>query len=127
AGVSNATESRPEANSAPANAPTRTQRDTSNADHEAQLSAYVSFEKAANEELERSIGGVITRTIEQALPNAGRGSQDASSRAGQAQPLQTRLSAAIRQDVETALKGDRQLGEQIAQILAARRFDSETR
>ncbi len=122
-----ATESRAEENSSPANASTRTQNETSNAGHDAQLSAYVSFEKAANEELERSIGGAISRTIEQALPNAGRGSQDASSRAGQAQPLQTRLSAAIRQDVELALKGDRQLGEQVAQILSSRRFDSETR
>jgi hypothetical protein len=37
------------------------------------------------------------------------------------------LSAAIRQDVEAALKGDPQLGDQIAQILSARRFDNETR
>jgi len=37
------------------------------------------------------------------------------------------LSQAIRQDVETALKGDRQLTEQVAQILSAHRFDNETR
>lgn len=42
-------------------------------------------------------------------------------------PLQARLSQAIRQDVETALKGDRQLGEQVAQILSGRRLDDETR
>jgi hypothetical protein len=42
-------------------------------------------------------------------------------------PLQTRLATAVRQDVEAALQGDRQLGEQIAQILSARRFDNETR
>jgi hypothetical protein len=90
-------------------------------------SAPTAFEKAANEDLERSVGASITRTIEQALPNVGRASQDASGRAGQAPPLHDRLSAAVRQDVEAALKGDRQLGEQIAQILSARRFDSETR
>jgi len=44
-----------------------------------------------------------------------------------AAPLQARLSAAIRQDVEAALKVDRQLGEQVAQILAGRRLDGETR
>jgi hypothetical protein len=91
------------------------------------VAAYAAFEKAANEDLERSVGASITRTIEQALPNVGRASQDASGRAGQAPPLHDRLSAAVRQDVEAALKGDRQLGEQIAQILSARRFDSETR
>jgi hypothetical protein len=37
------------------------------------------------------------------------------------------LSAAIRQDVEAALKGDRQLSEQVAQILSGRRLDNETR
>jgi hypothetical protein len=37
------------------------------------------------------------------------------------------LAAAIRQDVEKALQGDRQLGEQVAQILAGKRLDSETR
>jgi hypothetical protein len=122
-----ATQAQGELKSAPANSPARAQGDTSGADRDARLSAYVSFEKAANEDLERSIGRTISRTIEQALPNSGRDSQGASSRSGQAQPLQSRLSAAIRQDVEVALKGDRQLGEQIAQILTARRFDNETR
>jgi len=37
------------------------------------------------------------------------------------------LSSAIRQDVEAALKGDRQLAEQVAQILSGRRLDEETR
>jgi hypothetical protein len=95
--------------------------------NEAHVAAYVAFEKAANEDLERSVGAAIERTLEQALPNIGRSAQDASGRAGQAPPLQARLSQAIRQDIEAALKGDRQLGEQIAQILSARRFDSETR
>ena len=124
---SSVTENRNESKSAPATAPARTPSGTFGAEHDVQLSAYVSFERAANEDLERSIGGAISRTIEQALPNMGRGSQDASSHTGQVQPLQTRLSAAIRQDVELALKGDRQLGEQVTQILSSRRFDSETR
>lgn len=42
-------------------------------------------------------------------------------------PVRERLSTAIREDVEAALKADRQLGEQVAQVLASRRFDSETR
>jgi len=37
------------------------------------------------------------------------------------------LNGAIRQDVEAALKGDRQLSEQVAQILSGRRLDNETR
>jgi hypothetical protein len=37
------------------------------------------------------------------------------------------LSQAIRQDVEAALKGDRQLGEQVAQVLSGRRLDDEAR
>jgi hypothetical protein len=37
------------------------------------------------------------------------------------------LSAAIRQDVEAALKDDRQLSEQVAQILSGKRLDNETR
>jgi hypothetical protein len=37
------------------------------------------------------------------------------------------LSQAIRQDVEAALKGDRQLSEQVAQILSGRRLDDGAR
>lgn len=112
---------------APANSPAQAQAETQAANHDARLAAYVSFEKAANEDLERSVGGAIERTLNQALPIVGRSPQDASSRAGQAPPLQARLSAAIRQDVEAALKGDRQLSEQVAQILSGRRLDEETR
>ncbi len=104
------------------------------ASREPHLAAYAAFEKAANEDLERSVGGAIARTIEQALPSLSRTENSSAAgtqhpgRAGTgAAPLQARLSAAIRQDIETALKGDRQLGEQIAQILSARRFDNETR
>jgi len=96
---------------------------------EAQTAAYVAFERAANEELERSVGAAITRTIEQALPSLSRADRGSSTgRPDQVgAPLQARLSAAVREDVEAALKGDRQLSEQIAQILSARRFDNETR
>lgn len=95
--------------------------------NEAHFAAYNMFEKAANEDLERSVGAAITRTIEQALPNLQRSNRGEGEGARHGVPLQDRLTAAVRQDVEAALKGDRQLGEQIAQILSARRFDNETR
>jgi len=102
--------------------------------HEARMAAYAAFEKAANQDLERSVGASIERTLEQALPNASRmsnasgvGAQHPDQIGTGAAPLQARLSQAIRQDVEAALKGDRQLGEQVAQILSARRLDNETR
>ncbi len=108
-----------------------------NSGRDAQLAAYVAFEKAANEELEKSVGGAIERTIAQALPNAGRASEGGRGGAGQAPPLHGRLSAAVRQDIEAALKGDRQLSEQIALIISGRRpgdagtptprFDGDTR
>jgi len=85
---------------------------------QAQIAAYAAFEKAANEDLERSVGNAIERTLEQALPATGR-----TDNAG----LKGRMTAAIRQDVEKALQGDRQLGEQVAQILSAKRLDNETR
>jgi hypothetical protein len=85
---------------------------------QAQLAAYAAFERAANDELERSVGSAIESTLEQALPAAGR--TDGAA-------LKGRMTAAIRQDVEKALQGDRQLGEQVAQILSGKRLDSETR
>jgi len=95
---------------------------------EAHVAAYAAFERAANEDLERTVGGAIERTLEQALPVAQpllavRGA------AAQAKvpALHARLSAAIRQDIEQALHGDRQLSEQVAQILASRRFDNDSR
>ncbi len=104
-----------------------TEHGTRDTAHEAHVAAYAAFEKAANEELERSVGAAIARTLEQALPNLRNSEQAAAVGARYIVPLQERLNAAVRQDVEAALKGDRQLGEQIAQILAARRFDNETR
>jgi hypothetical protein len=89
--------------------------------------AYVSFEKAANAELEKSVGGTIARAIESALPNLK--SLDRAGRDGAAQgtPLPERLGMAVREEVEAALKSDAQLGEQVARILGARRFDDAVR
>jgi hypothetical protein len=94
---------------------------------EAEFAAYASFEKGANEDLEKSVGGAIARTIEQALPNLGRTGEPQAEGARSIVPLQQRLAAAIRADIEAALRNDRQLGEQVAQILSGRRLDNETR
>ena len=94
---------------------------------QAHMAAYAAFEKGANEDLERSVGATIAHTIQQALSNLGKDEGKATVEARHVVPLQERLGAAVRQDVEAALKGDRQLGEQIAQILSVRRFDNETR
>jgi hypothetical protein len=79
---------------------------------------YAAFERAANDDLERSVGGSIDRTLDQALPHGNRAENAA---------MRGRLAATIRQDVEKALQGDRQLGEQVAQVLASRRLDNESR
>ena len=107
---------------------------SSTSTHEARVAAYIAFEKAANNDLERSVGGAIERTLAQAVPNASRvsnassvGAQHPDREGTGAAPLQARLNAAIREDVEAALKGDRQLSEQVAQILSGRRLDDETR
>jgi hypothetical protein len=79
---------------------------------EAQFAAYAAFERSANEDLERSVGGAIARTLEQALPNSS-GADNSGMR--------ERLAATIRQEIERALQGDRQLGGQVAEILSGRR------
>jgi hypothetical protein len=86
---------------------------------DARLSAYAAFERAANQELERGVGGAIERSLQQALPNASRTENGAA--------LKQRLSAAVRQDVEKALQGDRALGEQVAHILSGQRLDNAAR
>jgi len=97
------------------------------AEENARLAAYGAFERGANEELERSVGGAIARTLEMALPNlrAGDAAGGGAGRSGAG--LQERLGAMIRAEVEAGLKGDRQLGAQVEQILAARRFDGAAR
>lgn len=92
------------------------------------VAQYAAFEKAANEELEREVGGAIERTLEQALPNITR---DAPLKRGATQGsganARDRLASAMRQEIDAALRGDRQLGEQVAQLLAARNFNDATR
>ncbi|MGC1313632.1 MAG: hypothetical protein WA857_15415, partial [Candidatus Acidiferrum sp.] len=121
-----------QANSAPAAQANRGTPQQNDSAQQAQLAAYAAFEKAANDDLERSVGGAIERTLEQALPSLGnstRSSADRDSSVGaqHAGRLQARLTAAIRQDIEKTLQTDRQLGEQVAQILSAKRLDAETR
>src|ERR1700755_2635891 len=64
------------------------------------------------------VGGAIARTLDRALPHGNRADNAA---------MRTRLAASIRQDIERSLQGDRQLGEQVAQVLSARRLDESTR
>jgi len=93
----------------------------------AHLAAYSAFEKAATEDWNAALAARLSARWRRHCLMWGETPQDASIRTGQAPPVQARLNAAIRQDVETALKGDRQLGEQVAQILSGRRLDEETR
>jgi len=81
------------------------------------VSGYGAFEKAANLELEKSVGGAIARMMEQALPNLRRMGANERDAAQGAVPLQERLAGAVREEVEAALKSDGQLGEQVAKIL----------
>jgi hypothetical protein len=92
------------------------------------LRAYGEFERAANAELEQTVGASITRVLEDALPNL-RLSGAVRGREGEpgAAPLRGRLTSAVREEVESALKSDQQLGEQVARILAGRRFDPTAR
>ena len=93
----------------------------------AHVEAYAAFERAANEDLERSVGGAIERTLIQALPSVDQHSSLGQAGAQRGAPLRERLAASVRADVEKALQGDRQLGEQVAQILSSRRFDNDAR
>jgi hypothetical protein len=91
------------------------------------VAAYAAFERAANEDLERSVGSAIERTLTQALPSFEQHNTPGQAGAQRAAPLRDRLTASVRTEVEKALQGDRQLGEQVAQILAGRRFDNAAR
>jgi hypothetical protein len=87
--------------------------------------AYREFESAANADLEKSVGTAIARVMEQALPNL---KLAASTQDGQqAAPLRDRLTTAVREEVDAALRSDRQLGEQVARVLSGRRFDEAAR
>jgi hypothetical protein len=102
---------------------------TANTRDEAHIAAYAAFERAANEDLERSVGSAIERTLTQALPVAQPflAVRPGADEQGRVPALRERLSASVRAEVEKALQGDRQLGEQVAQIVASRRFDHEAR
>jgi len=88
-------------------------------------SRYREFERATNAELEKSVGGAIGRAMEAALPNLRHANVVAGE--GQASPLQERLRAAVKEELETALRSDASLGEQVARVLSGRRFDEGTR
>jgi len=96
---------------------------------EATVAAYAAFERAANEDLERSVGTAIEHALAQALPVAQPLMAVQAGSQGQAKSpaLRERLASSIRSEVSVSLQGDRQLGEQVAQILAARRFDNDSR
>jgi hypothetical protein len=89
------------------------------------VSRYREFERTTNAELEKSVGGAIGRAMEAALPNLRHANTVGGE--GQAPPLQERLRAAVREEVETALRSDASLGEQVARILSGRRFDETAR
>jgi hypothetical protein len=89
------------------------------------VQAYREFERATNAELEKSVGGAIGRAMEAALPNLRHARMAGGE--GQAPPLQERLRAAVREEVEAALRSDASLGEQVARILSGRRLDEVAR
>jgi len=88
-------------------------------------SRYREFERATNAELEKSVGGTIGRAMEAALPNLRNASGSGGN--GQTAPLQERLRTAVREEVESALRSDASLGEQVARILSGRRLDEAAR
>ena len=88
-------------------------------------SRYREFERATNAELEKSVGGAIGRAMEAALPNLRNASGSGGN--GQTAPLQERLRTAVREEVESALRSDASLGEQVARILSGRRLDEAAR
>jgi hypothetical protein len=97
------------------------------AHNEAHVASYAAFERAANDDLERSVGAAIERTLAQALPVNERNYTPGQAGAQRPAPLLEKLASSIRVDVEKSLQGDRQVGEQVAQILASRRFDNDAR
>lgn len=80
---------------------------------EQSLERYAAFERAANAELKRDVGGVIERLLDAALP--ARGASES------ARATRERVAAAVAQDIEATLRSDRQLGEQVALIISGRR------
>jgi hypothetical protein len=97
------------------------------------VQAYREFERATNEELEKSVGGAIGRAMDAALPNLrqvnGVGGEGpfGQTQGKQAPRLQERLRSAVREEVEAALRSDASLGEQVARVLGGRRLDESAR
>lgn len=83
---------------------------------------YREFERATNAELEKSVGGAIGKAMEAALPNLRQAGGER-----QALSLQERLRTAVREEVESALRSDASLGEQVARVLSGRRLDEAAR
>src|SRR5258708_17008829 len=86
--------------------------------NEAHVAAYAAFERAANEDLERSVGAAIERTLAQALPTFEQHNTPGQTRRGEqagaqrAAPLQERLQSSRRVPVRKTPQGDRQPGAQ---------------
>src|SRR6266403_2045667 len=79
-------------------------------------------------ESQRPTGKSVASAVSDARHDASARSTGGSSVGAQrAAPLHEKLASSIRGDVEKALQGDRQLGEQVAQILSSRRLDNESR
>jgi hypothetical protein len=91
------------------------------------VNSYRAFEKAANAELEKTVGAEISRRMEQALPNLRQMRAPGASEGQPGALLQERLGTAVREEIDAALKSDAQLGEQVAHVLAGRRFDDAAR
>ena len=89
--------------------------------------AYGEMERAANAELETSVGAAIGRAMDQALPNLKQVPGTGQVGAQHTATLQDRLAATVRGEVDAALKNDRELGEQVARVLAGRKFNDATR
>jgi hypothetical protein len=89
------------------------------------VSRYQEFERATNAELEKSVGGAIGRAMEAALPTLRQATGSGGN--GQTAPLQERLRTAVREEVESALRSDASLGEQVARVLGGRRLDEVAR
>jgi hypothetical protein len=87
---------------------------------------YAQFEKAANADLEQTVGSAISRFMEDALPNL-RLSSTSREAAPVASSLRNRLTSAVREEVDSALRSDQELGAQVSRILSSRRFDDSSR
>jgi hypothetical protein len=98
--------------------PTRATHESLVTGHESLVTEYAAFERAANDDLDRAVRPEISRIVERALP-AGNNESTRVTR--------ERLSGQVHSEIEVALRQDRALGEQVAQLLRARSFDEGTR